>query len=61
MGSHLLQPQIRLSHVLVLDEAAARPFEGQPSILEHTRAIGHFQRLFDILLDEQDGNTVLRK
>ena len=34
-----------------------RSAPGQPSILEYARAIGHLQRLLDILLDEHDGDA----
>ena len=45
--------------MIIFDEIAAWPFQGQPPVFQHARAISQLKRLFDVLFDQQDGDPLL--
>ena len=47
--------------MIVLDEIAAWPFQGQSPVLQYACSIRQLKRLFDALFDQQYGDPLPRQ
>jgi len=54
-----LQTQISFSDVFAVKELLAGTVQRYPAVLQNAGAVGSFQSMFHVLLNKQDGNTLV--
>src|SRR5512135_3705545 len=55
-----LHPEVCLAHQVGLQQFLPEPLEDDPPRLKHVRPVGDVERLEDVLLDQENGEALLR-